>query len=101
MTDVPIYKKWIKPSWTKNYFAFDIEKVKYQKCTGGQSDGPGVKKFSQPEIDLVLYAKNKGNLTVSIKLNDVLLKQWVETIDAGLNYLEMQIKGWILILKIR
>jgi hypothetical protein len=87
LTDVSYLQKMDQTVLDKELFAFDIEKVKYRDAWGDKRR-TWSEEFSQPEIDLVLYAKNKGNLTVSIKLDDVLLKQWVETIDAGLNYLE-------------
>jgi photosystem II stability/assembly factor-like uncharacterized protein len=87
LTDVSYLQKMDQTVLDKELFAFDIEKVKYRDAWGDKRR-TWSEEFSQPEIDLVLYAKNKGNLTVYIKLDDVLLKQWVETIDAGLNYLE-------------
>ncbi len=68
-------------------YVFDLEKVKYRDSWGDKRRSYR-EEILEPEIGIIVYAKSGGELKVSVKSGDTLVKSWNSDVDAGLNYLK-------------
>jgi len=71
----------------KNIYTFDVGKVKFRENWGGFRNA-WAKSPNEPEIEWVVYSKDKGKLKITLLFGDILLKTWENNVSRGLNYIE-------------
>lgn len=71
----------------KPLYVYEIADISYRDNWGSKRRTWSTRIF-EPEVDLVVYAKAAGTAQIIISKDEMELKSWEETLEAGLNYLK-------------
>jgi hypothetical protein len=69
----------------KELYVFELPKTSFRRSWGNPSS-PYSSKTNEPDIALPVFSKKSGKVKISVKAGDLLLWQWEENLDKGLNY---------------
>ncbi len=83
--DINYLQKLDKEILAEEIFAFKIDKINFSD-SWGHKPRTWSKDYSEPEIDLVVYVKEKGKMNVSVNFGEYQLRHWETKVNAGLNY---------------
>ncbi len=72
----------------ENLHLFELKKIKHNANWGKSGDKWAAEDPNDPKTTLPLYSRTAGNVGITLKQKDLVLRRWTQAISAGLNYVD-------------